>query len=391
MPDRNFKGFISRVVPGAVVLLFVIAGCGKEEKASQVSREVKVVTAVTRDVPIEREWVGETMGAVDVEIRARIDGFLTGIDFKDGSRVTRGQLLYSIDPTEREQAVAEAKGRLASAQTLFARAKSDVGRYRPLADSGAVSKRDLEQAEAEYGARKGEVEAASASLRLAEVNLGYARIYSPLDGLIGISRVSVGDFVGKPPNPVVLNTVSQIDSIHVRFSVTEQQYLEFVRRSPGSDSARPKIELSLTLADGSAYPLKGFALYTQREVDAGTGTLRIEASFPNPQMMLRPGQFARVKAVVDTRKNAIIVPVKALIELQGQFQLYVVGSDGKAQLRSVTIATRTASLAVIDKGVSEGEQVIVDGVQLVRPDMTVVATVIPLDSIVAPAQKAGGN
>jgi len=202
---------------------------------------------------------------------------------------------------------------------------------------------------------------------------------------------SLCDFVGKPPNPVVLNTVSQIDSIHVRFSVTEQQYLEFVRRSPGSDSARPKIELSLTLADGSAYPLKGFALYTQREVDAGTGTLRIEASFPNPQMMLRPGQFARVKAVVDTRKNAIIVPVKALIELQGQFQLYVVGSDGKAQLRSVTIATRTASLAVIDKGVSEGEQVIVDGVQLVRPDMTVVATVIPLDSIVAPAQKAGGN
>jgi membrane fusion protein (multidrug efflux system) len=173
--------------------------------------------------------------------------------------------------------------------------------------------------------------------------------------------------------------------------VTEQQYLEFVRRSPSKDTSRAKIELSLTLADGSAYPLKGFALYAQREVDAATGTLRIEASFPNPRMILRPGQFARVKAVVDTRKNAIIVPVKALIELQGQFQLYVVGTDSKTQLRSVTIASRTSSLAVVDKGVSAGEQVIVDGVQLVRPDMSVVATVVPLDSIVAPAKKAGGN
>ena len=386
--SRNLTG---RLAIGAAVLILGIAGCGKEEKAAPVSREVKVVVAVTKDVPIEREWVGETMGAVDVEIRARIDGWLTGIEFKDGSRVTKGQLLYSIDPTEREQAVAEAKGRLASSQTLFARAKSDVDRYGPLAASGAVSKRDLEQAEAEYGARKGEVEAAAASMRIAEVNLGYARIYSPLDGLIGISRARVGDYVGKPPNPVQLNTVSQIDSIHVRFSVTEQQYLEFVRRSPSKDTSRAKIELSLTLADGSAYPLKGFALYAQREVDAATGTLRIEASFPNPRMILRPGQFARVKAVVDTRKNAIIVPVKALIELQGQFQLYVVGTDSKTQLRSVTIASRTSSLAVVDKGVSAGEQVIVDGVQLVRPDMSVVATVVPLDSIVAPAKKAGGN
>jgi membrane fusion protein (multidrug efflux system) len=379
------------VAAGAVVLFVVIAGCGKDEKAAPVTREVKVVAAVTRDVPIEREWVGETMGAVDVEIRARIDGWLTGIEFKDGSRVTKGQLLYSIDPTEREQSVAEAKGRLASSQTLFARAKSDVDRYKPLAASGAVSKRDLERAEAEYGARKGEVEAAGASLRIAEVNLGYARIYSPIDGLIGISRARVGDYVGKPPNPVLLNTVSQIDSIHVRFSVTEAQYLEFARRSPAKDSSRAKIELSLALADGSEYPLKGFALYTQREVDAATGTLRIEASFPNPKMILRPGQFARVKAVVDTRKNAVIVPAKALIELQGQFQLYVVGSDNKTQLRSVTIATRTASLAVIEKGVSAGEQVIVEGVQLVRPDMQVAATLIPIDSVVTTEKKSGGN
>jgi len=306
-------------------------------------------------------------------------------------RSTKGQLHYSIDPTEREQAVAEAKGRLASSQTLFARAKSDVDRYKPLAASGAVSKRDLERAEAEYGARKGEVEAAGASLRIAEVNLGYARIYSPIDGLIGISRARVGDYVGKPPNPVLLNTVSQIDSIHVRFSVTEAQYLEFARRSPAKDSSRAKIELSLALADGSEYPLKGFALYTQREVDAATGTLRIEASFPNPKMILRPGQFARVKAVVDTRKNAIIVPAKALIELQGQFQLYVVGSDNKTQLRSVTIATRTASLAVVEKGVSAGEQVIVEGVQLVRPDMQVAATLIPIDSVVTTEKKSGGN
>jgi membrane fusion protein (multidrug efflux system) len=254
-----------------------------------------------------------------------------------------------------------------------------------------VSKRDLERAEAEFGARKGEVEAGQASLRLAEVNLGYAKIYAPIDGLIGISRARVGDYVGRPPNPVLLNTISRIDSVHVRFSITEQQYLEFVRRTAAQKSSRGRIDLSMVLADGSTYPLPGYALYTERQVDAATGTLRIEASFPNPQKVLRPGQFARVKAVVDTKKNAIVVPEKALIELQGQYQLYVVGPDNKAQLRSVVVASKTGNLAVIEKGVSAGESVIVDGIQLVRPDMPVTPTVVALDSVVAPAAQGGGK
>lgn len=385
----------ARLIMSAFMLvsatLICFSGCGKKEEAPLVSREVKVVTAKKMDVPIEREWVGQTMGAVDVEIRARIDGWLTGIHFQDGTEVKKGALLYSIDPTELDQAVAESKGRLASAQTLLVRAEADVNRYTPLAASGAVSKRDLERATAEFGSRKGEVDAAQASLRLAEVNRGYASIFAPFDGLIGISRARVGDYVGKPPNPVVLNAISRVDSIHVQFSITEQQYLEFVRRTAGQKTARPKIELTLALADGSVYPLKGFAVYTERQVDAATGTLRIEASFPNPRKILRPGQFARVRAVVDTRKDAIVIPVKALIELQGQYQAYVVGQDNKTQFRSVVVGSKSGNLAVIDKGINEGENVIFEGIQMVRPDMTVAPAIVPIDSIIAPGASAGGK
>ena len=379
------------ILTSVVAAIILIAGCKKEEQAAPPAREVKVVAAAVKDVPLEREWTGELMGAVDVEIRARVDGWLTAIHFQDGTQVKKGQLLYSIDPTEREQAVAEAKGRLAAAQTLRSRAEADVNRYTPLAASGAVSKRDLERAEAELGARSGEVDAASASLRLAEVNLGYAQVYSPIDGLIGISRARVGDYVGRPPNPVVLNTVSRVDSVHARFSVTEQEYLEFVRRAAGQKTSRDKIELSMVLSDGSVYPRKGYAIYSERQVDAATGTLRIDASFPNPQYLLRPGQFARIRAVVDTKKNAVVVPSKALTELQGQYQAYVVGPDNKTQLRAVTVSSTTGGLAVIETGIKGGENVVVEGSQLVRPDMPVTPVVLQLDSLVSSQPPAGGK
>ncbi len=373
-----------RLVILAQVLAIGSAGCGKKQEAAPAAPpEVKVVAAVQQDVPITREWVGQTIGAVDIEIRARVAGWLKSLNFKEGTEVKAGTLLYTIDTSELEQSVAEAKGRLAQAQTLLSRAESDVNRYTPLAAAGAVSQRDLERALAEAGSRKGEVEAAQASLNLAEINMGYATIAAPVDGLIGISAARVGDFVGRPPNPVILNTISRIDSIHVRFSITEQQYLELARRRQADAKTaeeRTQRELQLILADGTQYPLPGHITLTQRQVDPATGTLQFEASFPNPNRILRPGQFAKIRAVVDEQKNALVVPSRAITELQGQSLIYTVGKDGKVAMHRVDLGPQAGSLTVIASGIAAGDQVIVDGLQKVRPDMAVTTVPFAPDS-----------
>ena len=360
-------------------------GCGKKEETAAPPPNVKVVAAMQKDVPISREWVGQTLGAVDIEIRARVDGWLESIDFKEGTEVKKGSLLYTIDATELEQKVAEANAKLAEAKTMFARAESDVNRYQPLAAAGAVSQRDLETALAEYGARKGEVEAAEAGLRLAEIDLGYARITAPIDGLIGISAARVGDYVGRAPNPVILNTISRVDSIHVRFSITEQEYLQLVRKlqeTPQEGAApRERFALQMILADGSNYPYMGSVSFAQRQIDSATGTLQFEASFPNPERLLRPGQFARIVSMVDVRKGAVVVPARAVTELQGQYMLLTVGDDNKVALRPIVVGPSAGQFKVIEKGVNAGEKVIVEGMQRVRPDMVVNPTEVPADSV----------
>ena len=372
------------------ILSLGTAGCGKKEQTAAPPPLVKVVAATQKDVPVSREWVGQTLGAVDIEIRARVDGWLESIDFREGTEVKKGALLYTIDATELEQRVAEARAKLAEAKTLFARAESDVNRYRPLAAAGAVSQRDLESAEAEYGARQGEVDAAEAGLRLAEINLGYARITSPIDGLIGISAARVGDYVGRAPNPVILNTISRVDSIHVRFSITEKEYLELVRKLQATpEEGRPKdrFPLQLVLADGSQYPYPGTVAYGQRQIDSATGTLQLEASFPNPERLLRPGQFARVVSLIDVRKGAVVVPARAVTELQGQYLVLVVGEGNKVEMRRIVAGPAAGPFKVVEKGVNAGEKVIVEGMQRVRPDMVVNATEVPADSVA----RAGGR
>lgn len=384
MKSNNNKRRVFLILIFSVLLALSAGGCGeKEQTTSAAPVEVKVVAAVQKDVPISKEWVGQTLGAVDIEIRARVNGWLQGIHFREGTEVKKGTLLYTIDTSELDQAVAETKGRLAEARTLLARAESDVNRYRPLAAAGAVSQRDLETALAEYGARKGEVEAAQASLRLAEINLGYAKIAAPIDGLIGISAARVGDFVGRPPNAVILNTISRVDSVHVRFSITEQEYLELVRqlRADAQEAApRQKRELDMILADGSRYPYKGSITFAQRQIDAATGTLQFEASFPNPERLVRPGQFARILAVVDERKGAVVVPVRAITELQGQNLVYIVGEGNKVAMRRVVLGPKAGAFTVIEQGVNAGEKVIVEGLQRIRPDVVVSPTEISPDS-----------
>jgi membrane fusion protein (multidrug efflux system) len=373
-----------------ILLIYLVAACG-EEAIEMKPLEVKVAKVVAKDVPITREWVGQTFGAVDIEIRARVDGWLQGIYFTEGSEVREGTLLYKIDATVYEQAVAEAQGNVASIKTLLAQAEDDVKRYTPLAEVGAVSKRDLEIAVSTYEARKGELDAALAALNIAQINLGYATVTAPISGLIGISAARVGDFVGRAPNPVILNTISRIDSIHVRFSISEQEYLYLVtkfkeRNDSNSKNKRP---LEMVLADGSIYPEKGFVVFTERQIDPTTGTLQFEASFPNKQKILRPGQFAKIRTVVEERNGALVIPTRAMLELQGQFTVFVVDENNKVQLRVLKTSTTFGQYTVVDSGLQEGDRVIVEGMMKVKPDMVVV----PVDFIMNEnnGQKTGEN
>jgi len=373
-----------------IILILLAAACG-EEAIEMKPLEVKVTKVVAKDVPITREWVGQTLGAVDIEIRARVDGWLQGIYFTEGSEVRKGTLLYKIDATELEQAVAEAQGNVASIKTLLAQAEDDVKRYTPLAEVGAVSKRDLEIAISTYEARKGELDAALAGLNITQTNLGYATITAPISGLIGISAARVGDFVGRPPNPVILNTISQIDSIHVRFSISEQEYLYVVTKLGEAKNSRSKNKrpLEMVLADGSIYPEKGFVVFAQRQIDPTTGTLQFEASFPNKQKILRPGQFAKIRTVVEERKGALVIPTRAMIELQGQFTVFVVDENNKVQLRVLKTSTTFGQFTVVDAGLKEGDRIIVEGMMKVKPDMVVA----PVDFIMNENadQKTGRN
>jgi membrane fusion protein (multidrug efflux system) len=368
---KRLSVFLSLILGLTLVCLTI--SCGEEEQQAGPPPEVQVVKAVNMDVPIVGEWVGQTLGAVDIELRARVEGWLTGIYFKEGSEVNQGKLLYTIDATELQEAVAEAEGKVAAVRTLLTQAEEDVKRYTPLAEAGAVSKRDLEIAISRYDSQKGELDAALASLNIAKTNLGYASVYAPITGLIGISAARVGDFVGRPPNAVILNTISRVDSIHVRFSISEQEYLELMRRLDEIKASLKgkKREIEMVLADGSIYPEKGIISFAQRQIDPATGTLQFEASFPNPKRTLRPGQFAKIRIVIDERKDALVVPSRSIFEIQGQKTIYVVDENKKVVMRVVTTGPEYNNNTVIESGVNPGETVIYEGVLKVRPDMPV--------------------
>ena len=353
-------------------LTFLTATCGDEEQQAAAPPEVQVTKAFRMNVPITGEWVGQTLGAVDIEIRARVEGWLQSMHFREGSEVRQGALLYTIDATELRERVAEAEGRVAAARTLLMQAEEDGKRYTPLAEVGAVSKRDLEIATSRYEAQKGELDAALASLNVAKTNLSYATVTAPITGLIGISAARVGDFVGRPPNAVILNTISRVDSIHVRFSISESEYLNLVRQieKEGKTKVRAK-EIQMILADGSAYPQLGVISFAQRQIDPATGTLQFEASFPNKERMLRPGQFAKVRIVIDDRKDAVVVPSRAVFEIQGQKNVYVIDENKKVVMRVVTTGPEYNNKVVIETGVNPGETVIYEGLLKVRPDITV--------------------
>jgi len=361
------------------MVLLILFGCAQEEAAltPPPPPQVSVYQTKARETPIYQEFVGQIYGYKDIGIAARVEGYLEGVHFEEGSRVEKGKLLYTLESQQFEAAVAAKMSDLAGARTMMTEAKTYLDRIRPLAQENAVSQSDLDAAQAEYDVAVSSVKAAEANLRAAKIQLGYTQIYSPITGLIGKTKAKVGDFVGRSPNPIILNTVSRIDTVLVEFFITESQYLMMMRHylqqvKAGKKEPEEKADLELILSDGSVYEHKGKADFVNREVDPATGAILIQASFPNPDEILRPGQFARVRAVVEIVKDAILIPQRCVMELQGAFSVYVVGKDNETEVRQVTAGPAMGSFRLIREGLQPGERVVYEGLQKVK-DGTVLA------------------
>ena len=375
-----------RPAPLLVALVLAATACTETDPPPAMPPEVPVVEVIQRDQPIETEMVGETRGSSDIPIRARVEGVLVAMHFIGGRRVEKGDLLYEIDPRPFESKVIEADGGVAEARTRLAKARSDLNRIRPLAEMNAVSQVDLDGAQAQYDAALGALQAAEARHEQARIELGYTKIHAPISGRIGISKARPGEFVGREPNPVVLNYVSQTDPIRVRFSIDERRYLQLVRRNREEEKAGTPdrdAAIELILADGSVHSHRGHAAASDAAVDPSTGTFTIEADFPNPDEIVVAGQFARVRTVLKVRRNALLVPQRAITELQGIFRVFVVGEDGGVELRRVELGPKVGILRVVESGLKPGERIGLEVMRL-REGVTVVPILTALDETGAP-------
>jgi membrane fusion protein (multidrug efflux system) len=439
------KLLISTITVAVVVILgalFVVLRASKPAQAAPRPPDVEVAKVELRDVPIYGEWIGTTDGMVNADIKAQITGYLLRQNYKEGSFVKKGQLLFEIDSRPFQAAVDQENGQVAQFQGQLAQANSqvlqavaqlsqansqilqlqaqlaqaeanqiktqlDVNKYIPLAEQKAVTQQDLDNAvqvnvvakaqveaakagvetaraqlraataqigiaQAAIATAKGQIENAQALVRTAQLNLGFTRLVSPIDGIAGIAQAQVGNLISTTSIP--LTTVSTVDPIKVYFTFNEREYLTYkesnlIEGSPGASVAR--LELELILADGTTYPNKGSFYFADRQVDPKTGAIRVAGIFPNPGSVLRPGQYGRVRAVTSTKKDALLVPQRAVTESQGTYQVAVVGEDNKVSIRTVKVGDRVGSMWVIVDGLKQGEKVVAEGTQKVGPGATV--------------------
>jgi membrane fusion protein (multidrug efflux system) len=365
----------------------LISACGDQQKAPVAAPpppEVQVFQTTARDTPLVIEFVGVTSGIKDITIRARVEGFLEGLHFQEGSLVKKGDLLYTLESQPFEEKVATRMSGVAEVKTMLAKSKGDLERIEPLAKINAVSKSDLDAAQAAYDANLSSLEAAEANLRAAKIQLSYTRILSPIDGIIGKTQAKVGDFVGKDPSPVILNTVSQVDTILVTFFITETQYLEYSRYQAsraGNESSDGANNIRMTLVDGSLYGHPGKVDFLDRNVDTTTGAMQAQASFPNPEKLLRPGQFTKLQINTRVVKDAILIPQRCVMEVQGLYSVFVVDSNNTVQTRVVEVGTKIGSAWMIMMGLEDGEKVIYEGLQKVKDGVTVKATIADVELI----------
>jgi membrane fusion protein, multidrug efflux system len=360
----------------AILAAGLMAGACEEKAAPPppAPPEVVVTGVVRRDVPIPMELVGQTRGFQDVEIRARIEGFLDVVGFQEGSLVRRGQVLYRIDRKPLEASLANASAELDTAQARYDKTQNDVKRLQPLAAKQAVSAQELDNALAAQEAARSQVEARKADAQRASLDLGYTNVTSPIDGLVGTTLVKAGSLVGRGES-TLLTTVSQIDPILFRAGISEAEYLRIARRAEELRAARggEKIPIDLVLADGSVHPQKGYLDAVERAIDATTGTLSLQFRFPNPGGVIRPGQYGRAQFVMESRKDAMLVPQQAIQQLQNQYNVATVGSDNKIAFKTVTVGPKFENLWVVEGGLTGTEKVVVAGLQRLRDGTVVTA------------------
>jgi membrane fusion protein, multidrug efflux system len=373
-----------RFVP-AVLLCAALVDCKTAPPpAAPPPPSVVVEPVEVRDTPVQAEFTGQVRGGEDVEVRARVAGFLQSMHYREGGPVRKGDLLFTIDPKPFEATMARARADVAEAKARHDRTVIQVNRLKPLAAQNAVSQQDVDNAVATEEASRAAVTSAEAQLTTAQLDLGYTRVTSPISGTAGTRMVDVGSFVGSP-QPTVLTVVSSLDTVRFDFTISESEYLALARATAaaGNSRAKDEAELELVLADGSVHSKKGRITVVGRGVSAETGTLPLEASFPNPGGVLRPGQFGRVRLPITTKKNAIVIPQRAVQELQGTYNVFVVGPDNVAQIREVKLANRTESGWVVSKGLEPADRIIVEGIQKVRAGTKVrpMAEAAGLDSV----------
>jgi membrane fusion protein (multidrug efflux system) len=393
-------------------MLFFTSGCKKGQTEGAPPRPtVEVAEIIQKDVPVYSEWVASTDGFVNATIRAQVQGYLIKQSYKEGDFVRKGQILFEIDPrpfqavlnqtkATRNQCKAslnQAKAEVIQKQAAYFTTKANLDRVRPLAEMNAVSKKDLDDAigaelsgraavraaEAAVGAAEAAVGAAEAAVEKAQLELGFTKIVSPISGVAGIAKAQIGNLVG-PGSMEELTTVSTVDPIKVYVPMGEQEYMRDVHNGRGR--AEP-VPLELILADGSVHPHKGAFAFADRQVDVGTGTIKVAALFPNPGNLLRPGQFARIRALTLIKRAALLVPQQAVTELQGSYQVAVVDAANKVDIRPVKVGERVDNLWVIDQGLKPGERVVVEGVQKVKQGMNVNPRPFAIESIVEPEIK----
>ncbi len=373
--SRNFAMTLG--VLGCVVFTVLSSGgCGNKNvsAAAPPPPNVQVVEVIQRDVPVYHEWIATLDGYVNAQIQPQVSGYLIKQNYREGASVRKNEVLFKIDPRPFQAVLDQAKAQLAQAEAQLGKTQLDVQRDTPLAREKAIAQSQLDNDIQANLAAKATVQADKAAIEQAEINREFTNVRSLIDGVAGIATGQVGNLVGPQ---AVLTTVSQLDPIKAYFVASEQQYLAFVQRNPtvaAREETERQLVLELVLADGSTYPRKGKFFAADRQVDVQTGAIRLAGLFPNPDNVLRPGQYGRVRFISYIRPAALLVPQKAVTELQGMYQVAVVGSDDKVSVRTVKVGEQTGSMWIIEQGLKPGERVVVEGVQKVRDGMPVKVT-----------------
>jgi len=383
---RKFNRFLSQIFTGPVRCFMVIvllgtltAGCKKEVKVAGPT-DVEVAEVAKQDVQVAKEWVGSMDGSVNAVIRAQVQGYLTKQVYTEGQLVKQGQTLFQIDPRTFQAALDQAKGDVAQKKARWDQTQANLARIKPLAEQNAVSKKDLDDAIGNEASAHSAYDSSKAALDKAQLDLGFTRITSPITGIAGMAKAQIGNLVG-PGTVEELTTVSNVDPIKVWVPISEQEFLTAQASKPAA--GQPKRKIELILSDGSVYPKTGEFAFADRQVDPSTGTLKVAILFPNPGNVLRPGQYAKVRAVMESIPGAVVVPQRALNEIQGNFQVAVVGPDNKVAIRTVKPGVKTGSIIVITEGLQPGERVVVEGLQKVKDGMTVNAKLVTMESSTA--------